>query len=142
MNVNRILSIKGRRVETIRPESSLAEAIDLLAAKGIGAVVVTDSRGTILGILSERDIVRALAQHRDAMMTRCATHMTSRVVTCTPDMLVGEVMDEMTRGRFRHMPVVEHGQLIGIISIGDVVKHRLEDIEAESRAMRDYIATA
>ena len=142
MNVNRILSIKGRRVETISPESSLADAIDLLSAKGIGAVVVTDHDGSLRGILSERDIVRALARQRDALSTRVALHMTPHVVTCTPDMMVGEVMDEMTRGRFRHMPVIEHGKLIGIISIGDVVKNRLEDIEAESRAMRDYIATA
>lgn len=142
MNVNRILSIKGRRVEAIRPEASLADAIDLLSAKSIGAIVVTDIDGSLCGILSERDIVRALSHHRDALGTRVALHMTSQVVTCTPEMLIGEVMDEMTRGRFRHMPVLEHGKLIGIISIGDVVKHRLEDIEAESRAMRDYIATA
>ena len=142
MNVSRILSIKGRRIETIRPEASLADAIDLLSAKGIGAVVVTDTNGTVCGILSERDIVRALARHRDALSSRCAQHMTAHVVTCTPDMMIGEVMEEMTRGRFRHMPVIEHGKLIGIVSIGDVVKHRLEDIEAESRAMRDYIATA
>lgn len=142
MNVSRILSIKGSRVETIRPEASLTAAIDLLAAKGIGAVVVTDSQNKICGILSERDIVRALARHRDALSSQCASHMTEHVVTCTPRMMIGEVMEEMTRGRFRHMPVIEHGQLIGIVSIGDVVKYRLEDIEAESRAMRNYIATA
>lgn len=142
MNVNRILSVKGRRVETIRPESTLADAIDLLSAKGIGAVVVTDHDDTLRGILSERDIVRALSRHRDALSSRVALHMTPHVVTCTPDMMIGEVMEEMTRGRFRHMPVIEQGKLTGIISIGDVVKHRLQDIEAESRAMRDYIATA
>lgn len=141
MNVKLILSRKGHRVETIRPESRLIDAIDMLAAKGIGAVVVTDAQEKVCGILSERDIVRALASRRDALDSHCAQHMTSHVITCSPEMLIGDVMEEMSRGRFRHMPVIEHGNLIGIVSIGDVVKHRLENIEAESRAMRDYIAT-
>ena len=142
MSILRILSSKGHYVETIAPLSTLADAIHKLALNRIGAVLVTDVDGAILGILSERDIVRALARGPDVLAEHVLAHMTARVVTCGPNTGLTEVMDEMTRGRFRHMPVVDQGKLIGIISIGDVVKHRLAEIEAETRAMRDYIATA
>lgn len=96
----------------------------------------------MLGILSERDIVRAVAAGPAALDDAVSKHMTERVITCAPDMLIYDVMDMMTAGRFRHLPVIAHDRLAGLISIGDVVKFRVAEIEAETRAMRDYIATA
>jgi CBS domain-containing protein len=142
MTVSRILALKGREVATIQPHRTIGEAAKLLSSHRIGAVLVTGADGQILGILSERDIVRAIAASTAALDDAVSKHMTERVVTCTPDMLVYDVMESMTQGRFRHLPVVEEGRLAGIVSIGDVVKHRLAEIEAESRAMRDYITMA
>jgi CBS domain-containing protein len=142
MNVQRILNLKGNTVVTIPPHRTMLEAARTLAEKRIGAVIVTGADGAVLGILSERDIVRATAASPDHLNDAVSKFMTERVVTCDPSMEIPEVMDEMTNGRFRHLPVVSRGQLAGIISIGDVVKYRLAEIEAETRAMRDYIATA
>jgi CBS domain-containing protein len=142
MTVSRILALKGRDVVTIQPHRTIAEASRLLSSQRIGAVLVTGADGHILGILSERDIVRAVAKGPAALEDAVSRHMTERVITCAPDMLVFDVMETMTQGRFRHLPVVDQDRLVGIISIGDVVKHRLAEIEAESRAMRDYITTA
>ena len=97
----------------------------------------------MLGILSERDIVRAVARGGAAALEHpVSQHMTGKVVTCTRQTTINELMDEMTQRKFRHMPVVENGRLCGIISIGDVVKHRVAEIEAEHQALREYIATA
>ncbi len=143
MTVEHILRSKGRNVVTIEPNRTLMEAARLLSEQRIGAVLVSDSVRPVLGILSERDIVQALAERGAAALqepvSRC---MTEKVVTCTGESAINEVMEIMTEGKFRHVPVVEGGRLAGIVSIGDIVKHRLAEVEAETRAMRDYIATA
>jgi CBS domain-containing protein len=141
MTVSRILALKGRDVTTITPHRSVADAIALLAARRIGAVIVGGDDGAVLGILSERDIVRALAAGADALQHPVSRYMTAEVVTCAPDMLIIDVMEEMTAGRFRHMPVMEGGRLAGIVSIGDVVKHRLDEMQHETQALREYITT-
>jgi CBS domain-containing protein len=143
MNVEHILLAKGRDVLTIEPGRTLADAARALTEKKIGAVVATGPDEDVLGILSERDIVRAVARGGAAALEHpVAQHMTGKVVTCTRQTTINELMDEMTRRKFRHMPVVENGRLCGIISIGDVVKHRVAEIEAEHQALREYIATA
>ncbi|MGO4174307.1 CBS domain-containing protein [Bosea sp. TAF32] len=143
MNVEKLLSDKGREVISVQPHRTLAEAIRTLSEKRIGAVVVMGSDGALVGILSERDIIRALGEHgATALESAVSRSMTSKVVTCRPQTSVDELMEIMTMGRFRHVPVVENGRVTGIVSIGDVVKHRVAAIEAESQAMRDYIAMA
>ena len=143
MTVARILAEKGRSVVTVEPQRTLDEAIHLLAEKRIGAVVVSDAEGAVLGILSERDIMRALARQGAAALDALVSeHMTADVVTCARDASVEDVMHLMTDGRFRHVPVLEEGRLAGLISIGDVVKRRIAAVEAEHQAMRDYITMA
>jgi CBS domain-containing protein len=143
MNVEHILSEKGRQVVTIGPEASLMDAGRMLSEKRIGAVVVADPGNPVLGILSERDIVRAVATNGVAALDQpVSRYMTAKVVTCTTRSAINDLMETMTRGKFRHVPIVEDGRLIGIVSIGDVVKFRVAEIESESRALRDYIATA
>lgn len=143
MNVEQLLSGKGREVISVQPHRTLAEAIRILSEKRIGAVVVMGADGTLVGILSERDIIRALGElGGSALDSAVSRSMTSKVVTCRPQTSVDELMEIMTTGRFRHVPVVENGRVAGIVSIGDVVKHRVAAIEAESQAMRDYIAMA
>ena len=143
MNVEHILSEKGRQVVTIAPEASLMEAARMLSDKRIGAVLVSDASRPVLGILSERDIVRAVAGNgTGALDEPVSRYMTAKVVTCTTRSAINDLMETMTRGKFRHVPIVEDGRLIGIVSIGDVVKYRVAEIESESRALRDYIATA
>jgi CBS domain-containing protein len=143
MTVENILRIKGRDVVTIEPDRTLAEAARLLSERKIGAVVVSGKVGPVSGILSERDIIRALAKRGAAALDEPVSHsMTEKVVTCTIHSAINDLMEMMTDGKFRHIPVVESGSLAGIVSIGDIVKHRLAEVEAESRAMRDYIATA
>lgn len=127
----------------MQPHRTLAEAIRTLSEKRIGAVVVMGADGALVGILSERDIIRALGElGAGALESAVSRSMTSKVVTCRPQTSVDELMEIMTTGRFRHVPVVENGRVTGIVSIGDVVKHRVAAIEAESKAMRDYIAMA
>jgi len=143
MIVDRILSIKGRKVVTIEPDRTIGEAARTLSERRIGALLVTDARWPVLGILSERDIVKAVSAHGAAALDKpISGFMTEKVVTCTTQTSITDVMEVMTQGKFRHVPVVEEGSLLGIVSIGDVVKHRLEEIEAEAQAIRDYIATA
>ena len=143
MTVGRILEAKGRAVVTIEPERSIADAAGVLAKKGIGAIVVTDDLGAVRGILSERDVVRVLASHGPGALERpVSSCMTSAVITTGELTTLHSLMEQMTAGRFRHLPVVEDGRLAGIISIGDVVKHRLAEMENEQQAMREYIATA
>ncbi len=143
MSVRAILDEKGRDVATISADATIAEAAAQLAEKRIGALVVTGIERSVIGILSERDIVRALSTLKEAALARpVAEFMSRRVVTCTADDTVGELMQRMTTSRFRHVPVIEHGRLAGIVSIGDVVKSRVAEIERESEALRDYIRTA
>ncbi|HVL73397.1 MAG TPA: CBS domain-containing protein [Beijerinckiaceae bacterium] len=142
MTVERILADKGSEVVTIEPRRSLAEAARLLAERRIGAIVAAEG-GRVLGILSERDIVRAVAGKGPSSLDEpVSAHMTAEVFTCTGEMSITEVMEVMTARKFRHMPVVEGGRLVGIVSIGDVVKNRLAELEAEEQALREYIATA
>ena len=142
MTVERIIGDKGRDVVTVSSKTTLAEIAATLSAKRIGAVIVME-KDAIGGILSERDIVRALAKHGgDALAMTAADWMTAKVVTCGPEDTINEVMQTMTTGRFRHLPVVKHGKLAGIISIGDVVKRRIEEVEREADQIREYIATA
>ena len=143
MTVKAILSKKGTDVLTIEPTKNLADATRLLAEHAIGALVVTGPDRRIVGIVSERDIVQELAAHGPASLDLPLTDvMTRRVTTCSIADTVSSVMERMTQGKFRHMPVVEDNRMISIVSIGDVVKHRLGEIEQESEAMRDYIRTA
>jgi CBS domain-containing protein len=143
MTVKAILSRKGRDVVTIAPTANLSEAVKLLAERRIGAVVVTGADNHVAGILSERDIVRALGERGAAALgDNVAAVMTRKVTTCTETDTISAIMEQMTTGKFRHVPVVEQGRLSGVISIGDVVKFRVEEIERESDALREYIATA
>jgi CBS domain-containing protein len=143
MTVKAILSRKGSAVVTIAPAASLDDAVKLLSTHRIGAVIVTDPEGRVVGVLSERDIVRVLADRGAAALgLRVEQTMTRRVVTTVETDTVGEIMERMTAGKFRHIPVVEEDRLVGVVSIGDVVKYRLEEIERETNAMRDYILTA
>jgi CBS domain-containing protein len=140
MSVKHILAQKGRQIEVIGPDTKLAQAILHLASKRIGALLVIDAGNRIVGILSERDIVRALVAGANALDDHVRDHMTETVVTCSLETSVAEVMDMMTRGRFRHVPVMADNELAGIISIGDVVKHRLAEMESEKSAIIAYIA--
>lgn len=143
MIVSTILASKGGSVITIEPTATLAEASRLLAQHRIGAVVVTGAGGRIVGIVSERDIVRALAaQGAQGLELPLADVMTRKVVTCTRADTIADLMERMTGGKFRHLPVVEEDRLVGIISIGDVVKMRVMEMEHEQNALRDYIQTA
>jgi CBS domain-containing protein len=143
MIVSAILSGKGGNVVTIEPTATLADASRLLAQHRIGAVLVTGAGQRIVGIVSERDIVRALAAHGASALNLPLTDvMTRKVVTCTRSDTIAELMEQMTGGKFRHLPVIEDDRLVGIISIGDVVKMRLMEMEHEQNAMRDYIQTA
>jgi CBS domain-containing protein len=143
MSVAQILAVKGRDVATTQPHRTLIEAAELLSSKGIGAVVVADAARSVLGILSERDIVRAIgARGANALGEAVSRHMTAKVFTVTEDTPIDSVMETMTNGRFRHVPVVADGKLVGLVSIGDVVKFHVNEIETEHRALRDYIATA
>lgn len=141
MNVARILEEKGREVATIRPQASLADAVDALAGRRIGALVVNEAEGgPPLGILSERDVVRVLSrQGAAALDVGVADVMTHELQTATEATTVDEAMELMTRGRFRHLPICENGRMVGIVSIGDVVKHRIEAAERESEDLRSYI---
>lgn len=142
MSVACILASKGHEVVTSFPDYRLAEIVTLLAEKHIGAVVIINAAKEVLGILSERDIVRVLARDGvSVLQDPVSRHMTQKVVTTTENASLEAVMEQMTRGRFRHVPVLKEGRLHGLISIGDVVKVRLSQIETEHRAMRDYIAT-
>ena len=143
MIVSSILAAKGGDVATIEPTATLTAAAQLLSKRKIGAVLVLGPGDRIAGILSERDIVRAIsARGPQALDEPVGKAMTRDVVTCSKDDSIGDLMQRMTQGKFRHLPVLEDGKLIGIISIGDVVKERVGEVEQESKAMLDYIRTA
>lgn len=143
MTVATILKHKGAKVETVRPTATLQQVCDMLSTKHIGAAVVTGAAGEVIGIVSERDVVHAICQGGPGALTRSIDEiMTREVATCRLTDSSESLMETMTLGRFRHVPVVEGGRLIGIVSIGDVVKRRIEDADLERYAMRDYIAQA
>lgn len=143
MFVSDILAYKGDRVISVAPQDGLAAAIAVLAARRIGAVLVLDAGGAIAGILSERDVLHAMARDGAAAITRKVSEvMTAAVVTCDPDDSIEHVMETMTEWRFRHLPVVRQGRLCGMISIGDVVRLRLEEQRREADALREYITAA
>jgi CBS domain-containing protein len=143
MTVKAILSGKSADIITIEPNADLAAAVRVLAEHRIGAVIVTGTDQRVAGILSERDIVRSLAERGPSVLAETVGQvMTRKVVTCSESETVGAIMERMTAGKFRHVPVVERGQLIGVVSIGDVVKYRLGEMERESSALREYILTA
>ena len=143
MIVKNILARKGSNVTTINPTADVCAAAKLMAERGIGAVVVLGADHRIVGILSERDIVQALAGHGLAVLSEPLSQvMTREVKTCSEDDHIGDLMARMTVGRFRHLPVVQQGKLIGIVSIGDVVKSRVEEIDQEAKSLREYIQNA
>ena len=143
MIVKAILSAKGGDVISIDPTATLDTAVKTLAEHKIGALLVLGTDRRVIGILSERDIVRALAERgAGVLLEPLAQVMTRKVVTCSESDSVGVLMERMTTGKFRHLPVIEDDRVIGVVSIGDVVKHRLQEIEQESAALRDYIQTA
>ena len=143
MTVRTILSRKGRNVVTIEPSATLETAIATLAEHRIGAVVVLGADRRVIGILSERDIVCAFEEFgADELTKRLVQVMTRDVATCGEAETAVSIMERMTTGKFRHIPVVERDQLVGIVSIGDIVKHRLWVMEQESAALRDYIQSA
>lgn len=142
MTVHAILESKGHQVVSVKPDVTLAAAIEILADKRIGAVLVMKG-STIEGILSERDVVRALAERGAAVLDEPVDKvMTRKVVTCGRTETVSTLMERMTEGKFRHLPVVEDGRVIGLVSIGDIVKRRVVDYENEQEALREYIKTA
>jgi len=145
MNVKEILAAKKQGGDTIgiEPTANLAAAAKLLVANRIGALVIRGAGGRLSGILSERDIVRALSEQGAAALdSPVGQIMTRDVETCGEDDSVASIMERMTAGKFRHMPVLRNGKLAGLVSIGDVVKQRVDEVERESEAMRDYIRTA
>jgi CBS domain-containing protein len=143
MAVAHILRQKGQSVVTVSPSDTIQTIVDTLATHRIGAVVVVDEQGAIAGIVSERDVVRAMSRDAAGVLTRTARQvMTEKVRTCTPADSEADLMQLMTDNRIRHLPVVVNGRLAGMISIGDVVKHRIEMIEREAEEMKTYIASA
>jgi CBS domain-containing protein len=141
MNVHAILRQKGRAVTTARPDTTLIEIANKLAAKRIGSIVIVGAGGEVEGIVSERDVIGALATGgADCLVQPVSQTMTRQVITCQETDTLEELMAMMTARRFRHLPVVADGALVGIVSIGDVVKHHIAEVEMEATAMRDYIA--
>ncbi len=142
MNVASILKVKGKSVATARPEDTLESIAQKLASRKIGAIVIVGDGGNVAGIISERDIVRAVAEQGPASLQQPVSNvMTTSVMSCNESSTLDQMMAVMTQGRFRHVPVIEEGALVGIISIGDVVKHHIAEVEMEVTAMRDYLAT-
>jgi len=138
MRVESILKIKGRDVETVRPDTSVVVTIHKLTTLGIGALVVSGNGERVDGVVSERDILRGLNKHGARLLDLTVSDVMSRQVPmCTPEDSLQSVMAEMTRSRNRHLPVTTGGTLVGIISIGDVVKHRLDDMQLETNVLRD-----
>ena len=143
MTVRSILAHKGHDVVTIAPTATLSEAVKLLSERRIGAVIVTGADNRVGGILSERDIVRVIGERGHAALEEnVGAVMTRKVVSCRESDTVAGIMEMMTLGKFRHLPVVEDGKVVGLISIGDIVKRRVQEYETEQEALRDYIKTA
>jgi CBS domain-containing protein len=141
MSISQLLAQKGSEVIVIRPEATIADAVSLMKERHIGALIVSVDGSKISGILSERDIVRALDSNGpDLLQDKVSDIMTRLVVTCRPSSTLDEIMELMTNGRFRHLPVVDNGSLAGIISIGDAVKAKLEELQGETEVLRQYIS--
>lgn len=142
MNVGLILKSKGRAVSTVRPNATLLDVAKKLGPKKIGAIVVVGENGQVAGIISERDVIRAISEHgAHALSMMVSEVMTRSVVACQETSEIDELMETMTKGRFRHLPVIEDEALVGIISIGDVVKYHIAEVQMEVSAMRNYLAT-
>jgi CBS domain-containing protein len=140
MYVRDIVGTKGDQIITTKPDATIAATTQLLAKHRIGAVLVTDADERIVGIISERDIVRGLAKHGGAVADLAVSDLMTRDVhTCTPNDTIADIMGVMTAQRFRHLPVVDEGRLAGIVSIGDVVKYRLDETKLEVESLRDYV---
>ncbi|NMI00257.1 CBS domain-containing protein [Pseudonocardia acidicola] len=140
MKIADILNVKGRTVHTALPWTTVAEAVNRLNTHGIGAILACDADRKICGIISERDIIRGLGRHGSELLNmKIDDVMTHHVVTCAPDETVANAMALMTRGRYRHLPVVDNGSLIGMVSIGDLVKHRVREMELETGVLRDAV---
>ena len=143
MTLSVVLAAKGRDVVTTTPDQTLRDTVRTLGRLKIGAIVVIDGERRVRGIVSERDIIRAVAvRDLTVLDDPVSGHMTTRVETATPESEVLAALERMTAGRFRHLPVTEDGRLVGLVSIGDLVKYRLSEMETENRAMRDYITAA
>ncbi|GBF26525.1 inosine-5'-monophosphate dehydrogenase [bacterium MnTg02] len=141
MNVASILKWKGRNVLTCKPTDTMLGVAQILAKHRIGCIVLVDDENSVAGIVSERDIVRAIAKSgSDVLDEPVSQCMTKEVITCRESDTINSLMSEMTSRRFRHLPVVEGGELVGLVSIGDVVKERIAEAEMEAAAMREYIA--
>ncbi|MGF1651555.1 MAG: CBS domain-containing protein [Hyphomicrobiaceae bacterium] len=140
MNVAAILKTKGHEIVTVNQDATLEMVAGTLAENRIGAVVVLGTRGDVAGIISERDIVRMIARDgASALLQSAGSAMTRDVATCGPGDTLDDVMELMTNGRFRHAPVIESDKLVGIISIGDVVKHHIAEVELEASALKTYL---
>lgn len=141
MKIRDLLAVKGNAVETVALDATIADVVERLTSRGIGALVVTGSTGTVDGIISERDVVRLLAAQGSAALGRLVRdEMSSPVTTCSPDEEVTTLMSRMTERRIRHVPVVEAGRLVGIASIGDVVKSRVDQLERDRRELLEYVS--
>src|SRR6266403_2143798 len=142
MTVRAILDTKGHQIESVEPDAKLSAAIKVLAERKIGAVLVMN-KDRVEGILSERDIVRVLGERGAAVLDEPVSEvMTRKVISCRQSDTVAAIMEMMTLGKFRHLPVVEDSMVVGLISIGDIVKWRVKEFETEQEALRDYIKTA
>jgi CBS domain-containing protein len=142
MNIGQILKAKGRAVATARPDATLLEIVSKLSQKKIGAIVVVGDNGEVAGIISERDVIRKLGERGAEVLSEPVSQsMTTSVISCQEATTLDELMEVMTQGRFRHVPVIEDGALIGIVSIGDVVKNHIAEVEMEVTAMRGYFVT-
>ena len=140
MKVQDILANKGNNVATVQPDATVETVTHRLKLEGCGALVVSNDGNSVDGIVSERDVVRGLPDHGASLLSLAVSEiMTSEVKTCAPGDNITEIMLEMTRRRIRHLPVTDQGKLCGIISIGDVVKNRLDELETETHVLRDYI---
>jgi CBS domain-containing protein len=142
MTVRAILDTKGHHIQSVEPDAKLSAAIKVLAERKIGAVLVMN-KDRVEGILSERDIVRVLGERGAAVLDEPVSEvMTRKVISCRQSDTVSAIMEMMTLGKFRHLPVVEDSMVVGLISIGDIVKWRVKEFETEQEALRDYIKTA
>lgn len=142
MRINRVIKDKGAHVATIEPDVTIAAACHELRSQGVGALVVSSAPDDLAGIISERDITRSLADRgAETLELRVSDLMTHEVITCCPDDTVHDLMRVMTEGRIRHVPVVADRRLAGVVSIGDLVKHRLGELEEENHTLHDYIET-
>lgn len=143
MKVSDILQIKGSVVKTVRPETSARELSVQLRVEQIGAMIVSSDGRSVDGLVSERDLAYALAAHGSELPTVSVSRlMTKVVVVCSPENSITDVMKLMTQRRVRHLPVKQGDQLVGIVSIGDIIKHRLDELELEANVMRDYAVAA